>query len=126
MKLKLNSGREIKLADLRQFRTYGGVLCGVPTPQRNAEFVEDALKEASEVNDLGLQPVLIPPKAGTWMPKVTSLALFDSGEPPESPDAYSSVAVVWYQEEFGLPTDKAVLDGLAAIDWEAHSKGWMP
>lgn len=127
MKLTLPGGREIKLVQLDQLLTYYVHLLGTPNAQINAIHVQDALERARKLCGLGVEPVLVPPRAGDWLPKVTSIAMFDSGAltKPGS-DSFSSAVVLWYQDEFGIPTDPAVLNVFGTLDWEAVAVDWDP
>jgi hypothetical protein len=42
---------------------------------------------------------------------------------PDCPDPLSSVAVIWYQDVFGMP-DEAVMAQMRAIDWRRHAQPW--
>jgi hypothetical protein len=62
MNITLNSGREIRLARLEQWRTYAGVLAGMPNREMNGRVIEDARAQALQHGLQGAAPVLLPPR----------------------------------------------------------------
>lgn len=57
MKITLNSGREITLARLEQWRTYAGVLAGMPNREMNGRVIEDARSRALQHGLQGASPL---------------------------------------------------------------------
>jgi hypothetical protein len=134
--IKLNSGREVYVAEWRQYGIYAGVLCGVP--RGIAYFLWEARKEARKYADEGpiafLEPSLrrIGPLRNDddWaelLPPVCTIARLHGGEARRDDEGcFSSIVVVWFQERFGLPYDEDVLDQLRALDWENRATDWEP
>lgn len=149
--LTQTSGRTLRLANLYQYGTYSGQLCGLPSAQDHhlARAVEAAREQFGARTPSGNTPAcerhiaILPPDLlagqfvqqgpdGTeqtrpWLglPGITSIALFDSDElAPNAPDAYSSAIVVWWQEGYGTP-DARALAQLAAMPWQHYAWGWM-
>ena len=52
------------------------------------------------------------------MPPVATIALFCDGS--------DMTLSVWFQNAYGLPTDKVVLDALATMDLNVHGEEWNP
>ncbi len=60
------------------------------------------------------------------MPPVISHAVFRSSMPAtDSGECYSSAAIVWCQDDFGLP-DERTLAILRTVDWPAIAVDWTP
>ena len=61
------------------------------------------------------------------LPQVTTFAIFESLKTARDPrEVYSSVLVVWWQTQFGIPREANLLDRLRSIDWVKHAKDWTP
>ncbi|MGE0385532.1 MAG: hypothetical protein AB7Q97_12435 [Gammaproteobacteria bacterium] len=138
----IRDGRVISLADLHQFGTNAGQLNGYPMPPELR--IRAAVKAAERLfpDHRGklafLQPPLVtgldpvgPLASETeiqWfmLPAVTTVARFDSLAPARDPDeVYSSVVVVWFQDEYGLP-GSAIVAQLRALDWNSSAEDWTP
>ncbi|MEQ8785640.1 MAG: hypothetical protein RIC55_05055 [Pirellulaceae bacterium] len=138
-RIRLNSGLEVYLDCLFQYRTYAGLLEGQPTRRLNARLIQRALEYAADKLWMGGTPhLLTPPEVAigagrdesisgnldhadepATLPPIVCLGTFESFAPARHPDAdCSSLRVVWFQEEFGEPVEAAVLEQLQAIDWK--------
>lgn len=62
MKITLSSGREITLAHLEQWRSYAGLLAGMPNREMNGRVIEDARARALQHGLEGAAPYLVPPR----------------------------------------------------------------
>jgi len=137
VKIALETGRSIALARLEQWRTYQGLLCGKPTRAKNDEKILGVIEAAKTICAAG-DPHLIRPgrktiagdaergtMAGELLPATTCIALFNSTALARlDSEPYSSMAVVWFQEEFALPIEDEVLGLIRRIDWENHAVDW--
>jgi hypothetical protein len=145
-KFQLSGGREIFLTRIQQHRTYGGMLCGLPWDPEMS--VVQAISGAQKWDGrFHAAPVVIPATivSGTtpgpgmprlpslflreWsmLPQVTTFAIFESLKTARDPrEVYSSVLVIWWQTQFGIPRDADLLDRLRSIDWVKHAKDWTP
>jgi len=140
----LADGRVITLSKLIQTDTYDGMLCGLPgmfedeVALRGAEALQDARKR---LPDHYGTPVLLTPQRITGFVErtngqrqpwhrvgfVTSVAVFESGTVARDPrECYSSLAAVWFQDTFGMPTDAWVLAQIDALDWTRLAWDWTP
>jgi hypothetical protein len=136
--ITLDSGIVVYLDCLFQYRTYSGLLEGLPTRRHNAERIERARRYAAEKLWMGGTPLLLAPREvpmgiprERWfmradenepveIPPVASLATFESMTSARDPQAdCSSLKVVWFQDEFGPPAGADVLRQFRAIDWRA-------
>ncbi len=113
-----------------QWRTYRGVLEGVPNRTINKRYIESALKDA--VRYCGNTPVyLIEPKQKIHredpldpeytvmsLPEVTCIAKLSSYTPVKDPDMVGSgLIVVWYQNSMAMPIDDAILEQMKQLKW---------
>ena len=60
------------------------------------------------------------------LPAIVCIGHFDSGEldkPGSEP--FSSMVIVWFQNEFAMPIDASVLTQIERLDWNARAKDWM-
>ena len=145
--LTLATGREIRLERFFQQDTTGGWLCGGPFPHVRERQVEQAVATARRVFERrDDEPVhLLPPVLYRYttqlpariapstviemlaLPPVCSMAEFRSGSPVRNTDhVYSSLAVVWFQDRYGLPEDPYVLEMLRAMPWDELATDWTP
>lgn len=113
-----------------QWRTYGGVLAGVPNRSINHWYIECALKDA--VRYCGNTPVyLIEPKQTIHrentlhpeytvmsLPEVTCIARLCSYKPVKDPEMDGSkLIVIWYQDTMAMPIDDEILEQMQQIKW---------
>lgn len=118
-----------------QWRTYRGVLEGVPNRWINQSYMESAVQDATMY--CGNVPVyLIEPKQKVLredirnpentkmaLPEVTCIALLCCNEPAKDPDMVGSkLAVVWYQDTMAMPIEEAILDQMKLIKWSELAK----
>lgn len=134
--LTLKSGRVIRISLIRQYGTYAGLLCGFRDAEMTWRRTSELFDEGSKVYS-GKAYFIAPelarrvdyrgpePRIEERLPPVACLARWDSSELPGSDDVYSALLVAWFQQTFG-DIDQAVLDELAALDWERHAIGWNP
>lgn len=134
----LDSGITIYLDCLFQYRTYAGRMEGLPNRLKNGLLIDRVLRYAEEKLWQGGKPHLrapreipVPIPEGHWfrldgvsefvkIPPVASLATFEALMPAHDPDAdCSSLKVVWFQDEYGLPVAAALLRQFQTLDWRA-------
>lgn len=136
--LKLEGGRVIRLVSIRQIGTHAGVLCGGPrsVPEFNDHLVKGAIGylarelECKESEIAVLPPLLLrsiekkpagepgPEEiAVDYLPPVRTLATFDSS-PLDPAEMFSTLAVLWFQNAWGLPEAGYVTQQLRLLDWD--------
>jgi hypothetical protein len=128
VKLTLASGRMVSFAELHQTRTYAGLLAGKPGPRLNAAVI-DALMEEATVYGVGDSPRLIPLSSEamtTRLPRIACFAVLESDALPRSREPYSSLTIIWFQDEFGPPFPPFVIDYVRALNWETSAHAWCP
>ena len=139
----LADGREIWLTALHQYKTYEGVLCGLPEEDDvRAWPIEGAVRTAERLfhyepsRVVILPPELMCSKVTTtrggkrmeleiaFLPAVCSIATFESKESlGESGADGGEVLVVWFQGTFGPPEPGHVTDSIRAIAWDRFACG---
>jgi hypothetical protein len=144
--LTLSSGRKIELRAIHQWLTYEGLLEGIPFKDWNDDNIVSDQREALKYCSQGAEPFLIPPQRRDYsrtpgdmesniqsgfyrghepefLPEVTCIGIFRSHFPkPRDPNKdYSRLVIVWYQDEFGLPTDEQILAQMRSIDWDKYA-----
>lgn len=132
--IQLDCGISIKLTAFNQYCTYEGLLEGLPTKGKNAYQIESAVESARSI--WGDDPHLIPPietpivldheypfGEPASIPGVVCLGRWRSQyQPPGQDLGCTELSIVWFQSEFGLPTDEKTLKDLKQIDWEFLAK----
>lgn len=138
----LADGREIRLTALHQYRTYDGVLCGLPeTDEVRAWPIEGAVRTAEELFHAEAPRIaILPPELRVskvvsvrggvrverdvdFLPAVCSIGRFESKTPMADADAVGSeVIVVWFQGTFGPPEPGYVTTCIRAIVWEEFAR----
>jgi len=133
----LDSGTEITLVTLLQYRTYGGLLEGLPTHGVNRDLIAGAMSIARSSYFRFKNPHLIPPietpinvPKEKWilddedwrpakLPAIVCVGKFKSYQPVRDPnESYSIAVIVWFQAEFAMPIDPAVLDQIRGLNWK--------
>ena len=122
--IMLRSGNIIHCESIRQWRTYGGLLEGLPTRQMNERNIEQLIKEEQD-RRWGEVPYLVPPVVKPIeynadrdypfgipeaFPAVTCVAWFRSYP--------RSLTIIWFQNEYAFPIDSQIVEHLRGLDWE--------
>ena len=131
--IKLNSGRIIYLCSLDQYRTYGGLIEGLPTKEINEEIIMRAVAEAKKHYDI--EPYLIQPTQQLYkperyedrrgddipmtIPNIICVGVFESKKPARDfAHDISMITIVWFQNAFAFPIDEIVMSRIKMINWE--------
>ena len=134
---ELAGGRVIRLTGLHQYRTYDGVLCGLPeTDEVRAWPIEGAVQWAGQLFHCEPSKIaILPPelmvskvvsmrggerveRSIEFLPAVCSIGTFESKTRAADPDALrSEVIAVWFQGAFGPPEPGYVTTCIRAITW---------
>jgi hypothetical protein len=133
----LPSGRRLYLRGIRQYLTYEGLIEGLPTAEKNCERLEQLAAGTWDKSTAGYPVHLIRPTErpvdypgdeqypfGTpsALPAITCIGRFDSLQPARDEACYySSLVVIWFQDEFAFPIDLDVVSQIQAIDWETEA-----
>jgi hypothetical protein len=127
----LASGREIQLTELRQEAVYFGLLEGLPTREMNQEQIDRLIEQTTERT--GLAPHLIEP---VQTPIVLKGKPYPFGDPARLPDIacvadfmstgrdvryFTSLTVIWFQDDYAFPLGESMRAALHALDWDAHA-----
>jgi hypothetical protein len=125
----LASGRTIRLHALDQRAVYAGLLEGLPTREMNARTIDAIIREARART--GQEPFLIAPAQtrieyeGRYpfgepatLPGIGCVADFVSSG--KDPLHYTSLTVIWFQDDYAFPLSAEAAAALTALDWNAH------
>jgi len=116
--------------------TYSGLLEGVPDSRMNDTLIEAVLEDAKAWCPQSAEPHLIAPVRRDFLrvpgdmaslsqtfeslPLVSCIARFTDITPArDSSRDFSSLVVVWFQDEFALPIAANILSTLTHLDWNA-------
>jgi len=127
--IELDCGITMGLVALNQYYTYEGVLEGLPTTKKNAYQIKTAV--ASAEDHWGAQPHLIQPTetpieldheypigVRASIPGVVCLGRWRSRYQTAGEEfGCTELSIVWFQPEFGLPSDESTLSSLKELDW---------
>jgi hypothetical protein len=136
--ITLLSGRSIDLYRLNQSKIYAGMLEGLPMASTNNTLIEARLKDAQVLSPDHAPHLLEPSRrnydriagdcdtytaalgySAEFLPNVVCVGCFSSWEPARDKSKdFSGLTVVWFQNEYGLPSDPHTLERLRSIDWE--------
>lgn len=121
----------IELISLNQSLVYAGLLEGVPHEEMNNRLIDGAVRDARKAFG-DSEPFLIRPdqtpldigrdypfgKPET-IPSVQCIGYFYCFFPTPAGQSgdYSSMTMVWFQNNFAMPIDADVLDKITATDW---------
>jgi uncharacterized protein (TIGR02996 family) len=137
--VQLATGRTIRLLSLRQWAVYAGLLEGLPTRDLNQRLIDGTLAEERN-RPHAAEPYLIRPAERPLkyhsdrpypfgepvaLPGVGCVGEFESLQPAKGTGDCSALTVVWYQDEFGPPSEPALLDQFRAIDWNRHASDYQ-
>ncbi len=146
--ITLPDGREIDLNNFHQFKTYEGVLAGLPVhPYYNEQELSAGIRKATHVLKLDGQKIWIMPptiqrvtvinrpcaelerRTGhrqperqevDFLPPVCSIGLFSSQRfAPEKYVARTEAVAIWYQVAFGIPGSD-IVEKLKEFSWEEY------
>lgn len=112
----LDQNLEVSLEKLVQQYTYGGLLEGFPGEMVNRMVLRNI--ERSAKNDLHLEEIytLLPGEMSEEFPPVVCMARLECGSVFKDKEKdYSSIAVIWFQEEFAFPIEAATLEQFKTI-----------
>lgn len=138
---QLASGRTLRLLQFSQRDIYVNVVEGVPCALVNDRAIETARHEGERMSGhvaLLLEPTPTPlpnPRQETGefaparIPSIVCHAHFRSAPTPraQASDDVSELAVIWFQEHYGWPSDDVMLQALRTIDWDrwAEDQGFF-
>jgi hypothetical protein len=141
LRIDLLNSHQIELSALKQFRTYAGLLEGLPTLERNQELLQRLIVEQTKT-DQGYTPFLIEPAQipyppsvadgypfGTPMrlPKICCIGQFHSSTPARKANAdYSLLTIIWFQQTWALPIDETIIEVMTLLAWSelAHDSDY--
>jgi hypothetical protein len=142
--ISLPAGHQLLVEELWQWKTYTGLLVGLPDDEINKLIVEKAVEKGR--TRWGGKPFLLrptvllvnygdPPEAevAPTLPAIVCLARFEyhpsysnalRGRPAKQWPAIMAtlrtkvLTVVWFQDDFAFPIEPPIYEQILAIDWE--------
>ncbi|MCO6456993.1 MAG: hypothetical protein J5I93_16965 [Pirellulaceae bacterium] len=134
---KLSNGRVIRLVAIDQWRTYSGLLEGVPTIEMNERHIRrtmDTARERRHFDPYLIPPVMTPIEPGrdypfgtpASIPEITCIGQFDCFDTArdKAMDG-STLPIVWFQKDFAFPIDEVIQEHLRLLDWEKHASDFQ-
>jgi len=133
MQIELYSKRTIYLKKFYQW-VINDILEGYPNEYLNQRSIENAIEVAKKIHS---NPYLFSPKEtpldvdvklpsilgkAAEIPGIACVAYFRSSALTKGDDAplYESYgALVWFQDDYGLPIDKEILEKIKNLSWES-------
>lgn len=129
-KIQPDSGGQVRLENIFQYHTYGGLLCGFPYSAE--DHIEQAIESAKRrFPNFGDRYVVLPPVIlqGQTPRKIKGEMIFTDWEmlPPITSIAEflitkstGGVLAIWFQNQIGLP-DATATEQMRQLDWQEYS-----
>lgn len=132
MEIEFRNAKRVVVKGLYQVGTYDGLLEGVPTEKMNRRILAGVIERAKQLFhvqevylieakqtpiDIG-RPLWFGSKPAA-LPKMLCIAELWHHEPAKSRVMdFSSLSVVWFQQDFALPIDTQVLEQFKTLAWD--------
>jgi len=121
----MKDGREIVVENAMFVETYGGIIEGAPTPQRDAQRLEGWVatirsqwgERATHVVEPERVEIQHGPRVIARMPAICCAAWLNSN-PVRDLGAASELVLIWWTETLDLPIGRQVELALTTVDWE--------
>jgi hypothetical protein len=132
--IELDSGLLIHLRNLNQRGTYDGLLEGIFSARLSNMLLKMALERVRKPSLL-IEPVRHPFQLpenlrrsgpGERLPEVECSAMFLSTWIPGRGADQTYLNILWYQDQWALPIDPAVLEQIKKVDWPTHAGIYNP
>ena len=130
-KLILKCGRTVHIQEIRQRRTYEGLIEGLPTREGNAKLLQRLVSAdyGYSVPSHLIQPIEsaidipdYPFGTPSALPLVMCVARLRSLEPVRGHKGdLSALAVIWFQQDFSFPATPELLPSLLSVNWDQHA-----
>ena len=140
-KISLDSRRTISLDELHQHLTYAGLLEGLPTRKLNKDILSELKDTVHNKIWASTTPHIIKPhespvklsderkayyqaRGPEWepviLPKIICIGHFMSDAITDD-FMFSSLTIVWFQEDWMMPIDNTILQQIKSINWDKHA-----
>ena len=141
--LRLQSGRKIYLDEIVQWRTYAGLLQGIPRKEINDRIIADAMQKARKKIDISVPIHLLQPdrkklvfprnkpvlrnREYEQLPAIVCAATFESPDPARDKDCFSSCLIfLWFQNGWALPIAPRIVMQIRKINWNDLAEDCIP
>jgi hypothetical protein len=130
MKIKVEKDKSVLLKSLYQWETYAGLLEGIPSNRLNERIISRALEKAKELCQVQ-NPYLIQPEQtlidlqrpsefglSAKLPSYICIGELWYHDPIKNQKMdYSTLGVLWFQDEFALPIEEKILRVFESLPW---------
>jgi len=126
MKIKLDSGKEVKVSDFCFGYTYGGMLCGEKNETSNRPIFDDITIPTNwgeDRNVLKLEPTQA--EFENQLKPVYYIVWLDSHVPIDPKYHGSNLIVIWLGDEpAGYKIEDIIFKGIKDIDWDSNARDY--
>ena len=126
MRIKLGSGREIKVINFEFGYTYGGMLCGEKNETSNRPIFDDITIPTNwgeDRNVLKLEPTQA--EFENQLKPVYYIVWLDSNVPSDPKYHGSQLIVIWLGgEPVGNKIEDIIFKGIKDIDWDSNARDY--
>ena len=126
MKIKLDSGKEVKVSDFCFGYTYGGMLCGEKNETSNRPIFDDITIPTNwgeDRNVLKLEPTQA--EFENQLKPVYYIVWLDSNVPSDPKYHGSQLIVIWLGgEPVGNKIEDIIFKGIKDIDWDSNARDY--
>ena len=126
MRIKLDSGKEVKVSDFCFGYTYGGMLCGEKNETSNRPIFDDITIPTNwgeDRNVLKLEPTQA--EFENQLKPVYYIAWLDSNVPSDPKYHGSELIVIWLGgEPVGNKIEDIIFKGIKDIDWDSNARDY--
>ena len=126
MKIKLDSGKEVKVSDFCFGYTYGGMLCGEKNETSNRPIFDEITIPTNwgeDRNVLKLEPTQA--EFENQLKPVYYIAWLDSHVSIDPKYHGSNLIVIWLGDEHaGYKIEDIIFKGIKDIDWDSNARDY--
>lgn len=126
MKIKLDSGKEVKVSDFCFGYTYGGMLCGEKNETSNRPIFDEITIPTNwgeDRNVLKLEPTQA--EFENQLKPVYYIVWLDSHVPIDPKYHGSNLIVIWLGDEpTGYKIEDIIFKGIKDIDWDSNARDY--
>ena len=126
MKIKLDSGKEVKVSDFCFGYTYGGMLCGEKNEISNRPIFDEITIPTNwgeDRNVLKLEPTQA--EFENQLKPVYYIVWLDSNVPSDPKYHGSQLIVIWLGgEPVGNKIEDIIFKGIKDIDWDSNARDY--
>lgn len=129
-KLIIEGSRQVTIESIKQWHTYRGLFAGIPNERLNEKIIKRTKRAARAFCHMD-EIYLIEPKQKpidydgkhslesnpASLPEVTCMAVLWSNSLRDPEKDYSSLCIIWFQEDYAFPIEKDILSKIKEIPY---------